>query len=71
MRTNQANAEHRAGPPADDGLQADLVVERVGFTLEAQLEVSPGTTLVLLGPNGAGKSTVFEALAGLAPLDRG
>lgn len=58
-------------PEGGDGLHADLVVERSGFTLEAELHVAPASTLVLLGPNGAGKSTVVEALAGLVPLDRG
>lgn len=52
-------------------LLAELVVERDGFTLEAELSVEPANTLVLLGPNGAGKSTIVEALAGLVPLDRG
>lgn len=58
-------------PPGTGGLSAELAVERDGFTLEVDLAVDPGTTLVLLGPNGAGKSTIVDLLAGLVPLDRG
>jgi len=54
------------------GLDAHLVVARSPeFSLDIQLEIAPGETLAVLGPNGAGKSTTVEALAGLAPLDRG
>lgn len=53
------------------GLDAELVVQRGGFTLEVALGIAPGETLALLGPNGSGKSTAVDALAGLRPLERG
>lgn len=53
------------------GLEARVVVERDGFVLDVSLSIPPGHTLAVLGPNGAGKTTLVEALAGLAPLDRG
>lgn len=52
-------------------LQANLQVHIGSFTLAAEVEVPPGTTLALLGPNGAGKSTALRALAGLRPLTGG
>ncbi|MCP4303808.1 MAG: ABC transporter ATP-binding protein [bacterium] len=54
------------------GLATRLVVARdTGFTLDAELAISPGRTVALLGPNGAGKSTAVAAIAGLLPLDDG
>jgi molybdate transport system ATP-binding protein len=52
-------------------LLAQIRVERPGFTLDADLQVSPGEVLVVLGPNGSGKSTMLNALAGLQPLSSG
>jgi molybdate transport system ATP-binding protein len=52
-------------------LHANLNVHIGSFTLNATLDVEPGTTLALLGPNGAGKSTALRALAGLRPLTDG
>ncbi|RSM89472.1 ABC transporter ATP-binding protein [Kibdelosporangium aridum] len=52
-------------------LQAHLTVHIGSFTLTAQVDVQPGSTLALLGPNGAGKSTALRALAGLRPLTGG
>ena len=53
------------------GLEAEVVVERETFVLDVSLAIPPGRTVAVLGPNGAGKTTLVEALAGLAPLDRG
>lgn len=39
--------------------------------VDAQLQVSSGTTVVLMGPNGAGKSTLLEAIAGIVAMDDG
>lgn len=52
-------------------LDAHLVVERDGFTLDLPLAVAPGEVVALLGPNGAGKTTALRALAGLQPLHGG
>ncbi|SMD24290.1 ABC transporter ATP-binding protein [Kibdelosporangium aridum] len=52
-------------------LQSNLTVHIGSFTLNAQVDVQPGSTLALLGPNGAGKSTALRALAGLRPLTGG
>ena len=53
------------------GLDARVVVEREGFVLDVSVSIPPDRTVAVLGPNGAGKTTLVEALAGLAPLDRG
>jgi molybdate transport system ATP-binding protein len=52
-------------------LDAHLVVERGGFTLDIALSIVSGEVVALLGPNGAGKSTALRALAGLLPLSAG
>lgn len=52
-------------------LRSNLTVHIGSFTLNAQVDVQPGSTLALLGPNGAGKSTALRALAGLRPLTGG
>ncbi|MFG1808543.1 ABC transporter ATP-binding protein [Streptomyces sp. NPDC049040] len=54
-----------------EGLDAHLVLERDGFTLDVELAVRPGEVLALLGPNGAGKTTALRTLAGLTPLTGG
>jgi molybdate transport system ATP-binding protein len=52
-------------------LDARMVVERPGFTLDLTLTAAPGEVVALLGPNGAGKTTTLRALAGLVELDDG
>src|SRR3954454_19777401 len=52
-------------------LDAHLVVERPGFTLDLELHAAAGEVVALLGPNGAGKSTALRALAGLVPIRDG
>jgi molybdate transport system ATP-binding protein len=52
-------------------LDAQLVVRRGRFVLDAAIAVAPGEVVALLGPNGAGKSTALRALAGLLPLSGG
>ncbi len=54
-----------------NGLEARLVVRRGDFLLDVALTIPPDRTVAVLGPNGAGKTTLVEALAGLAPIDRG
>ena len=60
-----------ASVPRRDGLQADVVVERGDFRLEAAFTVAPGQVLAVLGPNGAGKTTLLRSLAGLGALTDG
>jgi molybdate transport system ATP-binding protein len=49
-----------------------MVVRRSAtFTLEVDLSIEPGSTVVLLGPNGAGKSSAVSAISGLLPIDEG
>ncbi|MFF3500249.1 ABC transporter ATP-binding protein [Streptomyces sp. NPDC003247] len=57
--------------PADEGLDARLVVDRGRFRLDVTLTATPGDVVALLGPNGAGKTTALRALAGLVPLTDG
>lgn len=52
-------------------LVVDVAVRRGGFEVAAAFAASSGETVALLGPNGSGKSTLVEAIAGLAPVDRG
>ncbi|MFC0096892.1 ABC transporter ATP-binding protein [Micromonospora marina] len=52
-------------------LDAHLVAERDGFTLDVRLRIAAGEVVALLGPNGAGKTTALRVLAGLHPLVAG
>jgi molybdate transport system ATP-binding protein len=55
-----------------DGLDAHIHIRRSDtFSLDIELRIDRGRTVVLLGPNGAGKSTTVAALAGLLPVDAG
>jgi molybdate transport system ATP-binding protein len=48
------------------------VRKRLGeFTLEAELSVPPGGSLVLVGESGSGKTTLLRLIAGLLAPDRG
>jgi molybdate transport system ATP-binding protein len=53
------------------GLHGRVVVERVGFRLDVEVDVAPGEVVAVLGPNGAGKSTLLRAVCGLTPLTDG
>ncbi len=49
-----------------DGLNLDIELRQPGgFSLQAGLEVSPGTIMGLNGPSGAGKTTLLRCIAGL------
>lgn len=52
-------------------LNAELLVHRGDFTLDAALQVGAGETLAILGPNGSGKSTLLAAIAGVLTPTRG
>lgn len=60
-----------SAPTAVGALDADVVVQREGFHVQATLNVAAGGRLAILGPNGSGKSTLLNALAGLVPLAAG
>ncbi|SEK53761.1 ABC transporter ATP-binding protein [Streptacidiphilus jiangxiensis] len=68
--TDPARTGLAAAAPAP-ALDARLVVERGGFSLDLALNAASGEVVALLGPNGAGKTTALRALAGLAPLTGG
>ncbi|MFV0253634.1 MAG: sulfate/molybdate ABC transporter ATP-binding protein [Beutenbergiaceae bacterium] len=49
-------------------LQAQVVVTRGQFTVDARMDVTAGATLALMGPSGAGKSTILSAIARRIPM---
>jgi molybdate transport system ATP-binding protein len=55
----------------DVSLDAHVVVERGGFSLDVPLSAAAGDVIAVLGPNAAGKSTLLRALAGLLPVTSG
>ena len=48
---------------------AEIYVERAGFTLDASLRVGDDELVAVVGPNGAGKTTLLRVLAGLEGSD--
>jgi len=52
-------------------LQARLQAHRGPCSLDLELRIAAGETLVLVGPNGSGKSTLVDALAGLLAITSG
>jgi molybdate transport system ATP-binding protein len=52
-------------------LDAQVIVDRGTFRLDAELRIAAGEVVALLGPNGAGKTTALRALAGLEALTEG
>jgi molybdate transport system ATP-binding protein len=52
-------------------IRAQLVVQRRGFSLEADFEVPASGVTGVFGPSGSGKTTLLRALAGLVPAARG
>ena len=51
--------------PAAPRLEADLVVDRRDFRLEASLDVRLAGVTAIFGPSGCGKTTLLRAIAGL------
>ena len=48
-----------------------ITIDNGGFTLTADLTVTPGASIAVIGPSGAGKSTLLGAIAGFHPVTRG
>lgn len=53
------------------GLELAFELRQGGFSLELELRLSPGETVVLVGPSGSGKTTCLRAVAGLARPQKG
>jgi molybdate transport system ATP-binding protein len=53
------------------GLAARVIKRFGAFTLDVDLRVESGQTLVVVGESGAGKSTLLRTIAGLENPDRG
>lgn len=56
--------------PRERGLEARVQLARGGFSLDVELALNEGIT-VLRGPTGCGKSSTLRAIAGLDPLTAG
>jgi molybdate transport system ATP-binding protein len=52
-------------------LHAEIQARRGPCSLDLELRIAAGETLVLVGPNGSGKSSLIDALAGLLPITAG
>ena len=52
-------------------LEADVVLDRRDFRLEATLDVRLSGVTAVFGPSGCGKTTLLRAIAGLEPEARG
>ncbi len=52
-------------------LNAQLALERPGFSLDVRLQATGPGLRVLFGPSGSGKSTLLRSLAGLEPSSKG
>ena len=52
-------------------LHGHIGVTLGSFSVDIDLSVGNGETVVVIGPNGAGKSTLLRAVAGLVALDHG
>ena len=63
-------AAERTGAPAPR-LEAELVLDRRDFRLEASLDVRLSGVTAVFGPSGCGKTTLLRAIAGLEPEARG
>lgn len=61
-----------AATASSQGIQAQVLLHRPGFTLDAQLQLPGHGITVLHGPSGCGKTTLLHAIAGLvrAPHSR-
>lgn len=53
------------------GLDAELHIDRGGFSADIALRALPGQVVGVLGPNGGGKTSAVLALAGALRLTRG
>lgn len=69
---NATGVSHTLGAASPLGaLRAAITLRRGQFTLDVDIEASPGEVVAVLGPNGAGKSTLLAVLAGLLRPDSG
>src|SRR6185437_4324343 len=62
--STRSTSSRRSAMPPETALSVKVQLVRAGFTLDVELEVPPGIT-ILFGPSGSGKSTTLAAIAGL------